>query len=66
MPHQPSVPLTADDLKSNLGDIQGGLLNEYDTLACRYIFYRIDDAAKARTWLQELADDVTPEARPAD
>ncbi len=51
--------LTAADLKANLDDIQGGLLTEYDTLACRYVFYRIDDPAKGRAWLRELVDDVT-------
>ena len=54
---------TAEDLKENLKDIQGGILKEYDTTACRYIFFRIDDAAKGRAWLQELTDDVTSHAR---
>ena len=54
---------TAEDLKDNLHDIQGGLLSEYDTLACQYIFFRIDDGAKGRAWLQRLADKVTSQAR---
>ena len=57
---------TGEDLKGNLRDIQGGLLSEYDTVACRYIFYRIDDATKGRAWLRELADDVTSHANYAD
>ena len=58
----PNQMRTAGDLKSQLHDVQGGLLREYDTLACRYLFYRIDDAAKGRTWLRELVDDVTSHA----
>ena len=58
----PKQMRTADDLKRNLDDIQGGLLREYDTLACRYVFYRVDDAAKGRAWLTALMDRVTSHA----
>ena len=57
---------TAEDLKTSLQDIQGGLLIEYDTLACRYVFYRIEDAVKGRAWLRQLAGEVTSHADHAD
>ena len=50
---------TAEDLESNLRDIQGGLLAEYDTLACRYVFFRVDQADNGRDWLKALAGQVT-------
>ena len=53
------APLTASDLAVNLADIQGGLLKEYDTLACIYLFYRMDDRAGGREWLTALLDQVT-------
>ena len=56
---------TAEDLKDNLKDIQGGLLSEYETTACSYVFYRIDDAAKGRAWLGALADQVTSQEQAA-
>ena len=58
----PKQMRTADDLKRSLDDIQGGLLREYDTLACRYVFHRIDDAANGRAWLAALLDRVTSHA----
>ena len=57
--YQPLKPLNADDLKSNLGDIQGGVLEDYDGLACAYVFYRIETAAEGRMWLKTLLDHVT-------
>ncbi|MCG8543808.1 MAG: peroxidase [Alphaproteobacteria bacterium] len=57
---------TAADLEDNLNDIQGGLLREYDTLACRYVFYRIDSPAKGRAWLRMLAGEVTTAAAAPD
>ena len=57
---------TAADLKANLHDVQGGLLTEYETIACQYVFYRVDDAAKGRAWLAELVDDVTSHERYAE
>jgi len=59
---QPVLPLTADDLKANLGDIQGGLLEEYDTLACVYLFYTVATPEGGRAWLQGLAGQVTTSA----
>ena len=59
---QPVLPLTADDLKANLGDIQGGLLEEYDTLACVYLFYTVATPEGGRAWLQGLAGHVTTSA----
>ena len=59
---QSQTPLTADHLKANLGDIQGGFLEEYDTLACAYIFYTIGDAERGRAWLGSLADQMTTSA----
>ena len=53
---------TAEDVKANLQDIQGGILREYDTLACQYLFFRIDDAAKGRAWLKALTEVVTSQA----
>ncbi len=53
----------AQDVKENLCDIQGGLLKEYDTLACRYVFFRIDEAGKGRAWLKALSDKVTSQAQ---
>ncbi len=53
------IPLTAEDLKANLKDIQGGVLEEYDTLACAYIFYTISNAEHGRAWLDALTDRVT-------
>ena len=65
MLHQPSAPLTAADLKRHLGDIQGGILQEYQTLACTYVFYRIDDAAAGRDWLHDRLAEVTAAAAAA-
>lgn len=62
MPEQPNMPLTAADLTANLADIQGGMLEEYDTLACCYAFFRIGDAASGRAWLAALAERVTSAA----
>ncbi len=62
MPDQPTTPLTAADLAANLADIQGGMLEEYDTLACCYAFFRIGDAASGRDWLAGLAERVTSAA----
>ncbi len=59
---QRTGPRTAADLKANLNDIQGGLLEEYDTLACSYVFYRIGDVASGRAWLADLAGRVTSAA----
>ncbi len=56
---RPATPLTAEDLKDNLNDIQGGVLEEYDTLACAYIFFTIGSAERGRDWLSSLADRVT-------
>ena len=53
---------SAEDLKASLDDVQGGLLREYDTLACLYLFFCIDDAAKGRAWLEALAETVTSHA----
>lgn len=55
-------PLAADDLKANLGDIQGGLMEEYDTLACAYLFYTIGTPEGGRAWLKALAGQVTSSA----
>ena len=65
---QPPIPLTADDLKSNLDDIQGGMLEEYDTLACAYIFYTVRAPESGRVWLGNLLEQVTTSeaARSAD
>lgn len=54
--------LTADDLKANLNDIQGGLLEEYETLACAYIFYTVGTPEAGRSWLESLIDKVTSSA----
>ncbi|MCH9806645.1 MAG: peroxidase [Alphaproteobacteria bacterium] len=56
---QPTRTLTPTDLKANLGDIQGGLLEEYDTLACAYIFYTVGDPDRGRAWLANLLGSVT-------
>ena len=57
--------LTAADVRANLGEIQGGLLREYDTTACAYVFYQVTDAARGRDWLQSLAGQVTSAAAAA-
>ncbi len=54
--------LTADDLKSNLRDIQGGLLEDYDTLACAHVFYTVGTPEGGRSWLKSLLDKVTSSA----
>ncbi len=54
--------LTADDLKSNLGDIQGGILEEYETLASAYVFYTVETPEGGRDWLKSLLDHVTSSA----
>ena len=59
---QPTAPLTSFDLNDNLGDIQGGLLEDYDTLACAYIFYTIGHPGRGRAWLRNLADRVSTSA----
>ncbi len=54
--------LTANDLKSNLRDIQGGLLEDYDTLACAYVFYTVGTPEGGHSWLKSLLDKVTSSA----
>ena len=51
--------LAAKDLKSNLGDIQGGLLEDYTTLASAYVFYTLATPEGGRQWLKSLVDQVT-------
>ena len=48
-----------DDIQDNLEDIQGILLRAYDLPFARYVFLRIDDAAKGREWLGRVIDSVT-------
>ena len=55
----PPASLTADDLKANLDDIQGGVLEDYDTPARAHIFYTIQDARLGRAWLRKIASRVT-------
>lgn len=62
MPDGPATALTADDLKANLDDIQGGLLEEYETLACAYVFYTIGTPDGGRAWLDGLTEQVTSSA----
>lgn len=58
-PRAATEPLKADDLRANLVDIQGGLLDEYNTLACAYIFYSIGTPEGGRAWLTRLVDQVS-------
>jgi Dyp-type peroxidase family len=45
----------------DLDDIQGLIARGYvDLKAASYVLLRIDDAARARAWLGEVADEVTP------
>lgn len=57
--------LTADDLRGQLHDIQGGLVTDYDTLAASFVFFKIGYPVKARGWLSALIVKVTPAAAEA-
>ncbi len=64
---QTKTRLTAEDLASQLDDIQGGLLKEYETLAATFAFYKIGYPVKARGWLAGLLPEITcaSDANPA-
>ena len=59
---QPAKTLTAHDLEANLPEIQGGLLEEYDTLACAYVFYTLGSPEGGRSWLSALVGRTTTSA----
>ena len=62
MSAQKVAPLTSTDLKASLADIQGGLLDEYDTLACAYVFYTVGKPECGRSWLACLNQQLTTAA----
>ncbi|HEY0371348.1 MAG TPA: Dyp-type peroxidase [Thermoanaerobaculia bacterium] len=46
-------------------DIQGIILSAYSKLTCAsYVLLRVDDAAKAKTWLASIAGEVTTAQKP--
>lgn len=47
-------------------DIQGIVLSAYSSLTCAsYVLLRVDDPAKAKTWLSAIANEVTNAVKPA-
>ena len=46
-------------VKLDLADLQGGMLEPYRLPNGEYLFLRVDDADRARTWLRATVDQVT-------
>ena len=57
----PSPDLSAVVL--NLAEIQGNILAGFNKDHQRFLFLRIEDAAKAKIWLKDLLNDVSDTAR---